>query len=325
MFELIKLIENSSQTIRSDFRRWFKDIPVAATWTIVSDYSVGNRNKKNDAFSFVVVLKHDTDQNIASWISSHAPKDIKATRNPSDEFLDYFCCPVTFSYSFVVERESNYLKSAITVDAMKSFTVALQETVHEWKAAEPRNWEYYGELDKKFNLLLKELSGKNPSTALLRRIFLVSSFSAVVLNLIHEEKSPLNIRWISDRDAMFDRHDGLAFDLAWLLFQMMRRRNGGAIDVLRPQLTFASPLMDGATAYEEFIRLPDYLAGTLSDIRLPNVMFSHTKFPPIFNKLFVDTLNNAIVEIVAPKGSITSRRIAFGKPPEGAKTMRSHP
>ncbi len=96
MFELIKLIENSSQTIRSDFRRWFKDIPVAASWTVASDYCVGNKNKKNDAFSFVIILKHDTDQNIASWISGYSPKDIKATRNPSAEFLEYFCCPVTF-------------------------------------------------------------------------------------------------------------------------------------------------------------------------------------------------------------------------------------
>jgi hypothetical protein len=324
MFELIKIIENSSQTIRSDFRRWFKDIPVAASWTVASDYCVGNKNKKNDAFSFVVVLKHDTDQNIASWISGYAPKDIKATRNPSTEFLDYFCCPVTFSYNFVVERDSNYLKNAITLDAMKSITISLQETVNEWKAVEPANEGYYEELASKFNLLLKELSSKNPSTALLRRIFLVSSFAAVVFSLIHEEKHPLNIRWISDRDAMFDRHHGVSFDLAWLLFQMMRRRKGGAIDVRRPQLAFASPLMDGATEYAEFIRLPDYLAGTLSDIRLPNVMFSHHKFPPIFNKLFVDALNNAIIEIIAPAGLITSRRIAFGKPPEGARTTRSH-
>ncbi|WP_296428527.1 hypothetical protein [Yoonia sp.] len=97
------------------------------------------------------------------------------------------------------------------------------------------------------------------------------------------------------------------------------------IDVLRPQIMFASPLMDGVTEHAEFIRLPDYLAGTLSDIRLPNVMFSHQKFSPIiFNKLFVDALNNSIIEIVAPEGLITSRRIAFGKPPEGAKTSQSH-
>ena len=322
MLELINLIEKSGQTVRSDFRRWFRKIPVAANWTVASDYSVGNRNKKSDAFSFVIMPKHDTDQNISSWISAFAPKDIKATRAPSQEFLDYFCSPVSFSYSFVVERESNYLKAAITLEAMRAVVRQLQEVVFQWKAAEPGNELYYDELGNRLGSLLFELDGKNPSSALLRRMFLVASFGALVFHLIHDEKSPLSIRWISDRDAMFDRHDGLAFDLAWLLFQIMRRRSGGVIDVRRPQLIFTSPLMDGVNSYDEFVRLPDYLAGTLADLRLPNVMFSHPKFPKVFNRLFVDTQNNAIIEIVAPTGRITSRRLAFGNPPEGAKSIR---
>ncbi|MDF3415788.1 hypothetical protein HKX54_15050 [Sulfitobacter sp. M57] len=324
MLELISLLETSGQTVRSDFRRWFTEIPVAANWTVASDYSVGNKNKKSDAFSFVIMPKHDTDQNIASWISAFAPKDIKATRKPSDEFLDYFCAPVTFSYNFVVERESNYLKAAITVEAMQTIAKSLQEVVGEWKSVEPGNEQYYSSLDSQLQKLLDELSSKNPSTGLLRKMFLVASFGALVFYIIHEEKSPLSIRWISDRDAMFDRHDGLAFDLAWLLFQIMRRRSGGVIDVRRPQLIFTSPLMDGVNKHDEFVRLPDYLAGTLADLRLPNVMFSHPKFPTIFNKLFVDASNNAIIEIVAPTGRITTRRLAFGNPPEGAKTMRHH-
>ncbi|UWR27376.1 hypothetical protein K3757_05395 [Sulfitobacter sp. S223] len=324
MLELIRLLETSGQTVRSDFRRWFEEIPVAASWTVASDYSVGNKNKKSDAFSFVIMPKHDTDQNIASWISAFAPKDIKGTRTPSNEFLDYFCSPVTFSYNFLVEKDSNYLKAAITTDAMKSIAKNLREVVADWKSAEPGNEQYYTDLDGKCQQLERELSSKNPSTALLRRIFLVASFGALVFHLIHEEKSPLSIRWITDRDAMFDRHDGLAFDLAWLLFQIMRRRSGGVIDVLRPQLMFASPLMDGITKHDEFVRLPDYLAGTLADLRLPNVMFSHPKFPTIFNRLFVDALNNAIVEIVAPTGRVTSRRLAFGNLPQGANTIKHH-
>ncbi|MEJ8559836.1 hypothetical protein QTO30_00305 [Yoonia sp. GPGPB17] len=322
MLELINLIEKSGQTVRSDFRRWFRKTPVAANWTVASDYSVGNRNKKSDAFSFVIMPKHDTDQNISSWISAFAPKDIKATRAPSQEFLDYFCSPVSFSYSFVVERESNYLKAAITLEAMRAVVRQLQEVVFQWKAAEPGNELYYDELGNRLGSLLFELDGKNPSSALLRRMFLVASFGALVFHLIHDEKSPLSIRWISDRDAMFDRHDGLAFDLGWLLFQIMRRRSGGVIDVRRPQLIFTSPLMDGVNSYDEFVRLPDYLAGTLADLRLPNVIFSHPKFPKVFNRLFVDTQNNAIIEIVAPTGRITSRRLAFGNPPEGAKSIR---
>jgi len=324
MFEFINLIKKSSKTIQSDFDHWFKDIPVASTWILASDYCVGDKNKKSDAFSFVIIPQHDTDQNIASYISTVAPKDIKSTRTPSEGLLDYLSCPVTFSYNFVVERESHYLRNATTVSVMKSLTEAMIATVHDWQSAEPANAKYYSDFDRKLNAMLEELSGKNPSSALFRRIFLVSSFAAIALSLINEKKAPLNIRWISDRDAMFDRHDGIAFDITWLLFQTMRRIKGGYIDVRRPQLIFATPYMDGFTDYAEFVRMPDLLAGTLADMRIPNIMFSHRKFPPVFNRLFLNSLNNAIVEIVASPGNITSRRIAFGEPPKGFTTTRPY-
>ena len=322
MFELIHLIERSSQTVHSDFRRWFESVPAAVSWNVLSDYSVGDRNKQNDAFSFMVLPNHDKLENIASYIAAVAPKDIKASRNPSKGLLDYLSCPVSFSLSFVVERHSSFLKSAVTVAEMQGLTGALQDVVRSWAAEEPPNAVFYGALDRRLGLLAAELAGKNPSLKLLRQIFLVASFAAIVLGLVNDAKSPLAIRWISDRDAMFDRYDGIAFDLAWLFFQMIRRSKGGVVDLRRPEFRFATPGMDGVTEYAEFVRLPDFLAGTLADIKLPQMMFTHQKFPPVFNRLFVNTLNNAVIEIVTAPDRITSRRIAFGEPPVGASSLR---
>lgn len=315
MFELIQLIEKSSQTIHSDFRHWFENIPAAAAWNLFSDYSLDDKNKQNDAFSFVILPNHDTLENIASYIATVAPRDIKASRAPSEGLLDYLSCPVSFSFNFVVERQSSYLKNTISVAEMMGLTVALQGVVQEWVIAEPPNAAYYDSLNRRLEHLATELARKNPSLKRLRQIFLVASFAAVVIGMINNAKSPLAIRWISDRDAMFDRHNGVAFDLAWIFFQMMRRSKGGVVDLRRPQLMFAAPGMDGVTEYSEFVRLPDYLAGTLADIKLPQMMFTHRKFPPVFNRLFVDTLNNAVVEIVTAPDRVTSRRIIFGKPP----------
>lgn len=322
MFELIQLIEKSSQTVHSDFRRWFERIPAAAMWNVLSDYCVGDSNKQNDAFSFVILLNHDTFENIASYIAAVAPKDIKASRSPSEGLLDYLCCPVSFSLSFVVGRECSYMKSALTVEVMQGLIRALQDVVPDWAVEEPPNAAFYDDLVRRLKLLAAELARKQPALKLLRQIFLVASFAAIVLGLVNDAKSPLGIRWISDRDAMFDRHEGIAFDLAWLFFQMMRRSKGGVIDLRRPQIAFATPGMDGVTEYAEFVRLPDLLAGTLADIKLPQMMFTHRKFPPVFNRLFADTLNNAVIEIVADHDRVTSRRIAFGAPPVGASSLR---
>lgn len=322
MFEFIQLIEKSSQTIHSDFRRWFASIPAAAVWNVISDYSVGDSNKQNDAFSFVILLNHDTFENITSYIAAVAPKDIKALRRPSEGLLNYLSCPVSFSLNFVVERQSSYLKNAVTIKEMLGLTGALQEVVRDWAVEEPPNAAFYGALNRRLGLLARELGGKSPSLKLLRQIFLVASFAAVVLGLVNDAKSPLGVRWISDRDAMFDRHGGIAFDLGWLFFQMMRRSKGGVIDLRRPEMAFATPGMDGVREYAEFVRLPDFLAGTLADIKLPQMMFTHTKFPPVFNRLFVNTPNNAVIEIVTASDRVTSRRIAFGEPLVGASSLR---
>ena len=271
----MQLIEKTNQTVHSDFRRWFESTPAAAAWNVLSDYSGGDNNKQNDAFSFVILLNHNKLENIASYIATAAPKDIKASRNPPKGLLDYLNFPVSFSLSFVVERQSNYLKNAIGVEEMKGLAGALQDVVREWAVAEPPNAVYYDALDQRLSLLVTELAGKRPSLKLLRQIFLVAAFAAVVLGMVNDAKSPLAIRWISDRDAMFDRHNGVAFDLAWIFFQVMRRNKGGVIDLRRPQLAFATPGMDGVTEYAEFVRLPDFLAGTLADMKLPQMMFTH--------------------------------------------------
>ena len=312
MLELIDLIERSSGTIHTDFRSWFGQCPAAASWSVVSDFSVGDPGKQNDAYSFVIILKHDTDENIASYIAATSPSDLKASRRPPRGLLDYLCCPVTFSLNFVVARDSANLRIAVTQEAMSSFVAALRQIVADWAEAEPPNAGYYGTLDRRLRLLESELARRQPSLNLLRRIFLVASFAAVVLGMVNAAKSPISIRWISDRDAMFDRHGGVAFDLAWLMFQIMRRRKGGVIDLRRPQIAFATPGIDGKTEYAEFVRLPDFLAGTLADIKLPQMMFTHRKFPPIFNRVLVDSPNNAIVELLADENRVTSRRFGFG-------------
>lgn len=320
MLELIDLIERSSGTIHADLRSWFDQCPAAASWSIVSDFSVGDPGKQNDAYSFVIILKHDTDKNIASYIAATSPSDLKASRTPPRGLLDYLCCPVSFSVSFLVSRESASLRVALTQASMSSFVAALRQIVADWTEAEPPNATYYGTLDRRLRMLESELARRQPSLNLLRRIFLVASFAAVVLGMINDAKSPITLRWISDRDAMFDRHEGVAFDLAWLMFQIMRRRKGGVIDLRRPQIAFATPGMDGKTEYAEFVRMPDFLAGTLADIKLPQMMFTHRKFPPIFERVLVDSPNNAVVELLATDERVTSRRLGFRIPAAAACT-----
>lgn len=312
MLSIFQLIGKSAGSVKQDFRSWFAQVPAAASWRILSDYSLDHPDKNNDAFSFVIVVNHDTEENISSYIRSVAPKDIKATRSASDGLLDYLSLPVAFSLSFVVERKSNFLRDHVTLEAMIDHVMGMRQTLAEKAAAEPPNAEYYQEVDKRFVLVLQELERRNPPLALLRKMFLTATFAAFVFRTL-DEKSPLAITWITDRDAIFDRHGGATFDIAWTIYQVMRLEQNTIVDVSRPLFQFGAPGMDGNKEYAELIRMPDLIAGTLADIRLPRIMFSHQKFPPIFNRLIVDSENHAVVELVtsARAGSLTARRLKF--------------
>ena len=311
MIDLIKLIETSRTTTEADFTRWFQTVPAAASWNIISDYCLDNSNKQNDAFSFVVQLNHDTMANIADYIRRVAPSDLKASRTPSKGLVSYLTCPVTFSLSFVVERQSSFLKTYITAEAITDFLPQTRELIRIWAENVPTSADYWQTVETRLGTLEREISGRKPSLKLIRQLFLVAAFASTVMTMVQRAKSPITLRWISDRDAMFDRFEGLAFDLAFFFFLLARSGESAPPDLRRPSITFATPMMDGKTDYAEFVRLPDYLAGTLADLKLPQIMFTHAKFPPLFASVFIDSPNNAIIEILGTTERITSRRIGF--------------
>lgn len=312
MLPLINYIDESIQSVKRDFESWFQSIPPGSNWRILSDYSLDNHDKQNDAYTFVILLNHDTAENISSYIRAVAPKDLKSTRKPSAGLCRYLASPVAFSITFVVERKSQHIKAFITPEAMADNLNGMRQTAAEKANKEPQNGEYYAEIDKRLRALQNELEQRNPNLKLLRKIFLTATFAATVFRLI-ESKLPSSLFWITDRDAIFDRHDGAAFDMAWLLFQITRTELAYVVDVSRPKFLFASPGMDGFTEYAEFIRLPDFLAGAFSDLRLPSITFSHEKFEPIFQNLVVNSKNNAVIELITGvrEGHLTTRRLVF--------------
>ncbi|MFA1677420.1 hypothetical protein ACDY97_33220 [Rhizobium mongolense] len=117
---------------------------------------------------------------------------------------------------------------------------------------------------------------------------------------------------ISDRDAMFDKFDRVTFDLAFLYFQLLRMQTGKVS--YYPEILLGLPGWDGENQYNAFIRIPDYLAGTVADMTLPSMTFTHEKFQPVFDNVFVNAPNAALIEVLGNKEKITARRVGFSAP-----------
>lgn len=311
MLDLLSLLGRSGQSVVEDLRRWFAPYPSGAAYYVVSDYCLNDANKNHDVYAFEVLLNHDTQAAIEEYIRAVAPRDLKSSRKTSEGLVKYLVSPVSFSISFVVSRESSALRDYASSENIKAFVQAARELVQGWAENAPEHAGYFGEVDLRLQRLALEMVRKQRSDRLIRQMFLVAAFGSYVFDVLDIAKAPTAVKWISDRDAMFDRHDGLAFDLAfviWLVSRSSRPGNAGAV----PNMSFGLPGIDGINEYAELIRLPDYLAGTLADMALPVLEFSHDKFPPIFHQVFVKASNNAVLQVTMTGDRLTTRRLGFG-------------
>jgi len=311
MFDLLKLLTDNSPSLTSDMQAWFKQYPPDATWNILSDYCVGNTEKANDSFSFVITLMHDTDKNFSEYIANVAPKDLKKTRQASDGLISYLNCPVAFSVSFIVERESKLLRDFITDDNIHGFCLDMRELIASWLSEPGIDKEYWQRIDKALGDFTSEVKRKKFNAKLARQVLLTSTLAAFLFLTLNQLKEPAYIRWITDRDATFEKYNEVAFDIAFVLFLVARALSGTVKDPNKPRYIFAYPFMDGKTDYAEHVRLPDYLAGLCADIKLPSMELTHTKFEKIFGNAIINSNNNVVLQILGNPERITARRLSF--------------
>ncbi|HDW2321751.1 TPA: hypothetical protein RLT74_005444 [Klebsiella pneumoniae] len=311
MIDLLKLLYDNNLSLTCDLANWFEQFPSGAAWNIYSDYCVGNTEKANDSFSFVITLKHDTDQNFSDYIMKVAPKDLKKTRKASNGLISYLNCPMAFSVSFIVERESKLLRDFITDKNMKDFCVDLKQLITMWAAEPESDRQYWGRIDKALTDFNYDIQHKSFNSKLARQLLLTSTFAGFLFAKLNKLKSPSIIRWVSDRDATFDKYNGVAFDISFIFFLFLSSKYNGTRDSNKPKFLFAYPFIDGKTDYAAHIRLPDYLAGLCADINLPSMEFSHSKFDMIFESAILNSVNNIVLEVLGSPEKITTRRLSF--------------
>lgn len=117
-----------------------------------------------------------------------------------------------------------------------------------------------------------------------------------------------------------DRYDGLVYDLAYVIFLLFYSTTldhpaDGTILLEKPKFIFEIPEKSDQHRYDELVRLPDYLAGTLADINLETLTFTHEKFNQMWRGVFVDSPNNNVIQALGNAERVTIRRLLFHADP----------
>lgn len=323
MIDLLPVLVQATATTRLQLKQWFARYPAGMPWLVASDYCVGDAKKGSDVFSFVVVAPHDKAENICEYLAGAAPKDLKNTSKIPLGLVQYLTCevPVTFSVSFALRREVALLRDYLSVEAMSALVTGaiafLDERLSLYKDA--RDIDYHQGSIKRLKAFERDLGHKGVNAKLARQIHLVAAMVATLCNMLNQAVSAKTIRWISDRDALFERHDAVVSDLAYVYylaqaieFATPEQREAQNLGASLATLGFEIPERTGRHRFDELIRLPDYLAGTLADLDSETMSVSREKFGVILNNVFVNSRNNWLVQLLSTGERITARSALFG-------------
>lgn len=314
MFDVIFALQNVlNKSAKSAVLDWLSPLPKGGSWHVVSDYVFSDPNR-HDTASFVLLLHHDKLENILSHINQKAPVDIKKSRSASEGLIKYLNSPVAFSFTFVLDEGDNFLATYSPVSEMIGGLEEISRIAASMATHSGPNGTYFSEVQERLKSFINGLNRKS-NAKLARQVFLVAAYAAVVLDYLDIGAEPSNASWISDRDAILHRHDGVVWDIASIMFYMIKGQRlstkGENVNIIdKPKLLHITPEERGKNYLDPLIRMPDYLAAAASGMNLHTFEFSDPKLETIGCACFSESTNNVLCTLSWTGQGFLVRRLA---------------
>ncbi|MGH1462748.1 MAG: hypothetical protein ACRBB6_11990 [Neptuniibacter sp.] len=314
---IIALQKVLDQSAKRSICDWLSPLPKEASWYLISDYVFDDPNR-HDTASFVLLLNHDKLETIRNYINNQAPADIKKSRSASEGMIRYLQSPVVFSFTFVLDDGDKFLSTYAPFSAMIDGLEDISRLTESMAKNSGKENTYFLQVQQRLSSFINELKRKG-NAKLARQVFLVAAYAAVVLDYLDMVTEPSITSWISDRDAILKRHDGIVWDIASIMFYLMKGhrmptdlRRATIID--KPKLIHIVPEESGKNYLDPLIRMPDYLAAAASGINLHNLEFSHPKLDAIGSACFFGASNSVFCTLSWTGQGFLVRRLIRSSP-----------
>jgi len=281
-------------------------------WMIFSDYVLDDDTKPNDVFAFTVFPYFVHFDDLKGAFATAAPRDIKKTREVTAEMIRAMRSEWLFNWAFVFSGRYRLFGSN-AVDERKNLVSGLDvasRMVKDWQSNvqnPPSSWKHFLE---KLEAMKQELQKNSPNMKLMRSICLTAIFGGYIMYLVIKHAQPEIVGWFSDRDNILSYCDGIVFDLLGSNQHGLCERDGISRSA---KIIIATPDAQGPNWYDEMLRVPDYLAGTLADWNRSTNDISKEKFVKIVEDVLADNRNLSIFEFKLNAAQWTCGRVAIEK------------
>lgn len=298
-----------------ELRQFVNIVDQSSSWFLLSDYCFEDTHKISDTLTFSLLLYHDKIDNIKEYIRAFQPKDIKKTTDASLGFIQYLNCPVIYHFSFILRKSDKFLSKCLTNKIMEEYIEKLTRDIDTWKNDNPETEEYYQSVKRRIRSFQESIKAKSFNWKLMRKIMINSCIASIILYEITELNKPISIIWISDRDGIVEKFDGISLDLAFsnFIYAYMNENNSGQSINLSflPKIYFLTSKHGTIDDYEELVRIPDFIAGTVAELNGMDYEFRHKKYYSVFYDSIVNARNHSIIAIDDKKDDFYIRRIKY--------------
>lgn len=291
---LLELLNNTfdKSTKENIQENYLKDLKDIKKWKCFSDYCLDDKNKPNDVITFSIFPYISDYFVIENHIKKIAKVDIKKTKFVQNQFIKFLKEYPLINFSFILDDRK--LLFGETSDKRKDCVLDhlnwVKELYAKWIKNEPEKESYYNKTVKIIDSCILEVKhGKKINIYI--DVFLISFLGAYVTYIILNEVKKIDvIGWFSDRDKIFEVGNGIVINL-------FQNNLHGLLTEEKREFQFASSMSDSNfdTFYDQFIKVPDYIAGTLADYNMDENLISKDKFNTVLTDYMGDNTQNNFV------------------------------
>lgn len=266
-------------------------------WMIFSDYCFHPRSPKKPVITATIIPFSDYRWiQIYSDLSKLKTKlDIKKTyiNEKHISFIKFIESLPAFHISLIVDENLNYYKNE-KINEKEYFKgyfqgVKVHYSNHINSVIEQPNPKMnIGNI----NRVLKVLN-RNPKIRVFKQSQIVSSLiSSISKMIVDSTEVESKILWCSDKDDILTYSEDLLFYP--FIFDMIRTD----LYRLRPQKRYQIDFLKKVTNdFDELVRIPDYIVGTVSDLNLEEVTVTHEKFLPVLYSFLTNSNKNLVISL----------------------------
>jgi hypothetical protein len=269
MWNFYKAIDSGfSLSHRKVFEEYIRLHSMIPKWMIFSDFCLGDKDKPNDAISYVFVPYVAEIEKLEALARKHLSQDFKHVKAQKIG-LDFLNSKLFFSVTILLEKKRALLQATPSASREQMYEALIRNSLAIVKGKNSA-------LEKKLRLMERKQNFK-----LMDNIIFCSFFAAYFANLLMQSLEKVEkIGWFPDRDNITTAFGEIIYDLVHRLFREFWKKPAEGI------LNFGKGEKKGAMWFDGLNRFPDYLAGTISDLNLTKLQCSGEKQALILKSVF---------------------------------------